>query len=61
MSEYSVAQLGEMGAARISIGGALARLTQMTLLNTARAMLDDGDLSALGQAASGGEVNNFLN
>ena len=61
MSEYSVAQLGEMGAARISIGGALARLTQMTLLNTARAMLDAGDLSALGQAASGGEVNNFLN
>ena len=60
MSAYSVAQLGELGVARISIGGALARLTQLTLLNTARAMLDTGDLSALGQAASGGEVDTFL-
>lgn len=59
-SQLSVAQLGDIGVARISIGGTLARLTQMTLLNAARAMLDDGDLSALGEAASGGEVNTFL-
>ena len=59
-TQLSVAQLGDIGVARISIGGTLARLTQMTLLDAARAMLDDGDLSPLGKAASGGEVNSFL-
>lgn len=60
MSKLSVAQLGEIGAARISVGGALARLTQTTLLNAARAMLDGGDLSALGQAAPASEIEAFL-
>ena len=49
-----------MGAARISVGGTLARLTHMAILNAARAMLDDGDLSPLGQAASGLEIDAML-
>ena len=59
-TQYSIAQLAEMGAARISIGGTLARLTHLTILNAARAMLEDGDLSMLGQAASGSEIDALL-
>ncbi len=59
-TQYSVAQLAEMGAARISIGGTLARLTHMTILQATRAMLDGGDLSPLGEAASGLEIDAML-
>ena len=37
----------DMGVARLSVGGALARRTQKSLVDAARAMLDDGDFSAL--------------
>ncbi|MEL6997489.1 MAG: isocitrate lyase/phosphoenolpyruvate mutase family protein [Pseudomonadota bacterium] len=59
-TELSVAELGEIGVARISIGGTLARLAQMSLLDTARAILNDGDLTPLGRAASGSEIDTLL-
>ncbi|MEM9061179.1 MAG: isocitrate lyase/phosphoenolpyruvate mutase family protein [Pseudomonadota bacterium] len=60
MSQIPVTRFAEIGVARISIGGALARLTQLTLMQAAKAMLDDGDLTPLGQAAAGGAVDDFL-
>ena len=50
----------EMGAARISVGSALARLTHAAILRGARAMLDDGDFSELTKGASGAEIDAML-
>ncbi|MEM6622913.1 MAG: isocitrate lyase/phosphoenolpyruvate mutase family protein [Pseudomonadota bacterium] len=48
----------EMGAARLSVGGALARRTQKVLIDAARAMLDDGNFGAL--APIGEDVDKLL-
>lgn len=48
----------EMGVARLSVGGALARRTQKALIDAARAMLDDGDFSAM--APTGEDVDALL-
>ncbi|MEM1298287.1 MAG: isocitrate lyase/phosphoenolpyruvate mutase family protein [Pseudomonadota bacterium] len=52
------ARWAEMGVARLSVGGALARRTQKALIDAARAMLDEGDLSAM--AATGEDVDAML-
>ncbi|EAQ11546.1 2-methylisocitrate lyase-like PEP mutase family enzyme [Maritimibacter alkaliphilus HTCC2654] len=54
------AQFAEIGVARISIGGALARVTQAAILNAGRAMFGRGDFSPLTAAASGAEVDALL-
>ena len=59
MAQLSAAQIGALGAARISIGGGLARATQRVLIDGARAMLERGDFTALG-GASEAEVNALL-
>ena len=52
------AQWAEMGVARLSVGGALARRTQKALIDAARAMLDKGDFSAM--APTGEDVDAML-
>jgi len=60
MAAHSVAEIGAMGAARISIGSGLARVTHQAILDAGRAMLA-GDLTPLQGAASGDEVDGLLN
>ncbi|MEM7190767.1 MAG: isocitrate lyase/phosphoenolpyruvate mutase family protein [Pseudomonadota bacterium] len=59
MTAHSVAEIGAMGAGRISIGGALARVTHALILKAAREIMG-GDLSALAAAASAGEIDAIL-
>jgi 2-methylisocitrate lyase-like PEP mutase family enzyme len=54
------AQFAQVGVARISVGGALARLAQATLLNAGRSMFTSGDFSLLTGAASGDEIDALL-
>ena len=59
MTKRSVAEIADMGAARISIGGALARVTHKVALDGTRAILG-GDLSVLQSAASASEIDAIL-
>ncbi|MEM7742230.1 MAG: isocitrate lyase/phosphoenolpyruvate mutase family protein [Pseudomonadota bacterium] len=52
------ARWAAMGVARLSVGGALARRSQKALIDAARAMLDDGDFSAM--APIGEDVDALL-
>lgn len=56
----SRADYADIGVARISIGGALARVTHKTIIDAGRAILDDGDFSSLKLSATGAEVDPFL-
>ncbi|NNK78846.1 MAG: isocitrate lyase/phosphoenolpyruvate mutase family protein [Litoreibacter sp.] len=51
MRDLKVEQMGELGAARISIGGGLARVTQQVIIDGTRAMLERGDFTILSGAA----------
>lgn len=50
-ARVSRAEFAAAGVARISIGAALARLTHRIILDAGRAMLENGDFSALSNAA----------
>ncbi|MGB0507253.1 MAG: isocitrate lyase/PEP mutase family protein [Pikeienuella sp.] len=50
----------EAGAARISIGGSLARVTHQVIMDAAKAMMGQGDFSILKGAASGDAVDELL-
>lgn len=50
----------ELGVARISVGGGVARLVQAAVLEAGSAMLDDGNFSALSVSASEEEVDRML-
>ncbi len=52
--------LAEAGAARISLGSGLARVTHRAVVDAARLILDDGDFSVLGAGLPGGEVDGLL-
>ena len=54
------AALAEAGAARISLGSGLARVTHRAVVDAARLILDDGDFSVLGAGLPGGEVDGLL-
>ena len=56
MADLTVDQIGELGAARISIGARLARVTQQVILDGTRAMLERGDFSILNGGANAGEI-----
>ncbi len=60
MRDLTSAEIGELGVARISIGGGLARVTHQLILDAARAMLDQGDFTILKGAASVAEVEALL-
>ena len=59
-AERSVADYARMGVARISIGGALARVTHKAILEAGRAMLERGDLSPLTNTVGAGVVDPLL-
>ena len=54
------ADLAGAGAARISLGSALARVTHAALLRAAGRVLGDGDFAALRDAAGGREIDALL-
>ncbi|QAX28451.1 isocitrate lyase/PEP mutase family protein [Leisingera sp. NJS204] len=60
MRDLTTDEIGALGAARISIGGGLARVTQQVILDGTRAMLERGDFTILKGAASTAEVEAML-
>jgi 2-methylisocitrate lyase-like PEP mutase family enzyme len=54
------ADFAALGVARISLGSALARLTHRAILDGARPIFATGDFTALGQGASGAEIDRLL-
>ena len=54
------ADYARMGAARLSLGSALARVTHRAILDTGQAMFGEGDFSPLSAAMPGGDVDALL-
>ena len=59
-TQYSRDDFAKIGAARISIGGALARVTHGVIADIGTAMLSTGDFSGLGKAMNSGEVDKLM-
>ena len=59
-AKQSLAQYAAMGAARISLGSALARVTHKAIADAADAMFHAGDFGALTGAMPGGDVDKLL-
>lgn len=59
-SQVPLAAYAEMGAARISLGAALARVTHKAIHDVADAMFRVGDFSGLGGGLSGSAVDTLL-
>ena len=59
-TKISRADFAEMGAARLSLGSALARVTHGVIDEAGKAMFGAGDFSALGRAMSGAKVDAML-
>ena len=59
-TKYSRDDFARAGAARISIGGSLARVTHGVVAEIGTAMLSTGDFSGLGRAMSGDETDKLL-
>jgi 2-methylisocitrate lyase-like PEP mutase family enzyme len=60
LARFSVADLGAVGAARISLGSTLARATHQVVLEAARGIYGDGSFAALHKLASGEVVDGLL-
>lgn len=60
MLDHSVEEIGGLGAARISIGGTLARITHRAIVDAARAMLDNGDLRPLKHSIGTKEIDGLI-
>jgi len=61
MRDLTAGQMGALGAARISIGGGLARVTQQVFVDATRAMLTQGDFTILKRTANAVEIEALLN
>lgn len=61
MRDLSAKEIGALGAARISIGGGLARVVQKVIIEGTQAILDRGDFTILKEAANPAEVEAMLN
>ena len=59
-TKHSVADYGQAGVARLSLGSALARVTHAAIHDAANGMFGTGDLGLLGGAISGDIVDNLL-
>ena len=59
-AKLSRAELASMGAARLSLGSALARVTHRAIHEAATAMFGAGDFTPLTRAMPGGEVDKLL-
>lgn len=58
--KFGKADFAKAGAARLSIGSALARATHRVVLEVGHAMLDEGDFTGLGRSVSGDEIDRLL-
>ncbi len=61
MRDLTAKEIGALGAARISIGGGLARVTQKIIIEGTRAILEKGDFTILKEAATAAEIESMLN
>jgi 2-methylisocitrate lyase-like PEP mutase family enzyme len=59
-AKLPLSRYAEMGAARVSLGSALARVTHRVINDSAVAMFESGDFTSLGQAISGDVVDEML-
>jgi 2-methylisocitrate lyase-like PEP mutase family enzyme len=59
-SDLTVSDLADLGARRISIGGALARAAWGGFIRAAREIADAGSFNAFADAAPGGELNKLF-
>ncbi|NNE79660.1 MAG: isocitrate lyase/phosphoenolpyruvate mutase family protein [Silicimonas sp.] len=59
-SKVPLTDYAKMGAARLSLGSALARVTHRIIHDTSRAMFDQGDFSPLSQTMAGDVVDRML-
>jgi 2-methylisocitrate lyase-like PEP mutase family enzyme len=57
---YAQRDFAEIGVRRISVGGAMARVTHQALVESASAALSDGDFTPLQQAANGQKIDAML-
>ncbi|MDK3075894.1 isocitrate lyase/phosphoenolpyruvate mutase family protein [Sedimentitalea sp. JM2-8] len=60
MRDLTGEEIGALGAARISIGGGLARVMQKVIIDGARTILERGDFTILKEAASAADVDAML-
>ena len=60
LTKLSRQDFASLGVARISLGSSLARVTHKALHDAAKAMLDAGDFSLLGNGISGGIINDLM-
>lgn len=58
--DLTAQEIGALGAARISIGGGLARVTQKVIIEGTQAILERGDFTVLKEAANAAEVEAML-
>ncbi|WP_238366239.1 isocitrate lyase/PEP mutase family protein [Mesobacterium pallidum] len=56
----NLADLSALGAARVSLGSQLARVTHQAILDAARPLLELGDFSGFDRAAPGAEIDALL-
>ncbi len=61
MRDMTATEIGALGAARISIGGGLARVMQKVIIEGTQAILETGDFTILKEAANAAEVEAMLN
>ncbi|MEN0041536.1 MAG: isocitrate lyase/phosphoenolpyruvate mutase family protein [Pseudomonadota bacterium] len=59
-TKYSRDDFAKIGAARISIGSALARVTHRAILDIGQSMIADGDFTGLQHSVSGGKIDKML-
>lgn len=59
-AKYGVAEFAALGAARISIGSALARATHRVIVDAAQSMFNQGDFTGLTKGISGSKVDKLL-
>lgn len=60
LAKLSVEEFTELGVRRISLGGALARLTHRAILDAGRSIFEEGSFDGLRRGASGKEIDGLL-
>lgn len=59
-TQYTIADFANIGVARISLGGSLARVAHKAVLDAATPMFTEGDLSKLSKGVGGNAVDALL-
>lgn len=59
-TQNTMTEFANAGAARVSLGSSLARITHRAIFDAATSMFGDGDFSALSKSISGGEIDKMI-